>query len=435
MKEHSYPQFSLPGADREIWRICEEKLRSLYGVNIPWVAEDRLRKELYMLKASSKSSVYLLLRLLSENQEKAGGCMNTRGAMGSTLVAFLLGISDTNPLPAHYRCSQCAHTEFAEAISGYDLAPKACPHCGVLMHGDGHNIPYEVETGLIPDPQQNTVEINVAASVWEQAVAFLVELLGEDRVACAGEWNNPVCFMLLPEGMRFEDITPLAPLEPPFGGVGQKTALPGYRLEHTLLRLILLPNYDYDRICKLRQLTGTRTEAIHYNDPLHCRCVQKETKLGLTNSEEKLTKQILGMLNNVHFSDLVRASGISHGTGAWQVNAEALIKEHPFSSLIGDRDDVLLTLQKYGVDRETAYAVMTEVRKGRFSQSHPLSQELEIVPRWYLESLFKIQYLFCKSHIVHYMKTALSLAWFRHHFPEQFFRVSRQHSEETTVNP
>lgn len=424
MKEHSYPQFSLPGADREIRRICEEKLQALYRRKIPDIATERLETELDLVTEANQSSVYFLLHLLSKNLQTAGGCLGARGTLGSTLVAFLLGISNTNPLPSHYRCPYCGYTEFTEAISGYDLAPKVCPKCASMMHGDGHNIPYEVHTGLAPNARQTTVEVNIAASVWEQAVQFLVELLGGDRVACAGEWNNPVCFMLLPEGMRFEDVTPLAPLEPPFGGVKQKTVLPGYSLEHTLLRLILLPNDDYDRVCKLHKLTGTSPETINYSDPMLYRCIQKQNNLGLLNSEEKLSQEILGKLANLRFSDLVRASAMAHGTNVWQGNAENLITAHPFCSLIGDRDDILLTVQKYGVDRETAYAVMTEVRKGRFSQGHLFAQKLENVPQWYQESLYKIRYLFSRSHIAHYMKTALSLAWFKIYYPERFYEVS-----------
>ena len=430
MTESTFPPFSIPGADADMKRICSEKLHDLYGTNPPVPIAERLNDELSRMDSTNYSSVYMLLHHLAVYLRGAEGHIGIRGTLGSTLTSFLLGVSDINPLPAHYRCPNCGYTEFVEGDSGYDLPVKACPDCGALLCGDGHNIPYETCREFVMKKPMETVEINVTASAWETAVCFLVDFLGAERIARADEWNNPVCFMLLPDGMHFEDVTPITELTPSVCGVHKRTVLPGYDLVPALLRVILLPHCNYDVISQLHQLTGTKPEDIDYSDPSVYQLFQNSDTCGISGFSTDCSKEIVCTRKDIRFSDLIRVSSMTYGSGAWENNGENLLERHSFRELITSRDDIFLVLRKYGLDTQIAYDVMEIVRKGRFcadtDQNRKMAQKLlrKGVPEWYVESMRKIHYLFPKVHAAHHTKTAVVLAWFKTYFPNEFYNVT-----------
>lgn len=191
--EQSYPKFTLPGADEDVVRLCKERIRFLYGMNPPSLITERLDAELAMMKGTNHGSVYMLVHHLTKYLHQKGYRTLMRGTFGSVLVSFLLEITEENPLPAHYCCPNCKYTQWIpEAASGYDLPAEICPHCGRELYGDGHNLPYETCMGLVPGAQEPYVEMNLTPAARETAVRYLVQLLGEERVARACEWNNPV---------------------------------------------------------------------------------------------------------------------------------------------------------------------------------------------------------------------------------------------------
>lgn len=437
--EQSYPKFILPGADEELVRICKERIRFLYGTDPPGLVTERFEAELAIMQGTNHSSVYMLVHYLIKHLRSKGYCTGVRGTLSSLLVSFLLEITEENPLPAHYRCPNCKYTQWMpEAASGYDLPAEICPHCGRELYGDGHNLPYETCMGLVPGAQVPYVEMHLTPAALETAVRYLVQLLGEDRVALACEWNNPVCFMLLPDGMRFEDVTPITPLDPPVFGVRKQTVFPGYELESVLQKVLLLPLDTYDCFSELHHLTNTKPGDIRYNDPNVYQLFLKRETCGIPEFSSGVGKEILGRLENIQFSDLVRISGMVHGTDVWYDNGENLLAEHPFRELIGDRNDIFLTMQKYGVDRETAYAVAEIVRKGKLGVRSEENARLEeklhsaSVPQWYIDSMKRITSLFCKSHLIVFVKLYFSLAWFKCYYPEHFYNATlrRLRSEE-----
>lgn len=429
--EQSYPKFTLPGADEDLVRICKERIRFLYGMNPPSLVTERLDAELAMMKGTNHRSVYMLVHYLKKHLRQKGYRTLMRGTFGSMLVSFLLEITEENPLPAHYRCPNCRYAKWMpEAASGYDLPAEICPRCGRELYGDGHNIPYETCLGLVPGEQEPYVEMNLTPGARETAVRYLAQLLGEDRIARACEWNNPVCFMLLPEGMEFENVTPITELDPPVYGVRKQTVLPGYELKSVLQKVLLLPLDTFDYISELHHLTNTKPEDIRYNDPDVCQLFLNRETCGIPEFSSGAGKEILGRLDEVRFSDLVHISGMVHGTDVWYDNGEKLLTEHLFHELIGDRNDIFLTLRKYGVDRETAYAVAETVRKGKLGICSEENARLEKklssagVPQWYIDSMKRITYLFSKSHLIAFVKLYFSLAWFKRYYPEQFYNVT-----------
>ena len=430
MTKHTYPPFTIPGAHADMKHICKEKLQALYGTKPPSPIMERLDAELSLMDRQNLSSIYMLLHHLSVRLRESGGKIGLRGTVGFTLISFLLGITDINPLPAHYRCSNCGYVAFVTKDSGFDLTQNTCPNCDALLRSDGHDIPYETCMELAQGKQVETVDINVSASNWEKAVSFLVEFLGEDRIACACEWNNPVCFLLLQEGMKFEDVTPIIDMQSPVCGVRKQTVLPGYELTPAFLRVILLPHDDYDRIRWLHRLTKTKPENIDYSDPSIYKLFQNLDTCGIPCFSTDRSKEILQQLKDVQFSDLIRICGMTYGSDVWENNGERLLQSHTFRDLISARDDIFLTLRKHGIVSKTAQAVMECVRKGKFCedtvQNCKMTQQLlrAGVPAWYVEAMQKIHYLFPKAHAAHYAKIAATLAWFKVYYPNAFYHVS-----------
>jgi len=434
----------------------------------------RLENEFAQVRETAFSMYYLCHKLV-KHLHTQGGMTGTRGTIGSTLIAYLLGISDINPLPAHHRCFNCGHTEFTDAVSGYDLPKKVCPVCGATMLGDGHNIPFETCLGVAKDMDPD-IDINTTPAMQTEAKRFLAEFLGSKRVAAAGtigthlsnarsymrqyadwEWGeipadaekwvadmiakvkrhdgiHPGGIMLLPAGAEWEDMTPLRPNDDEDCPVA--THLDCHSIDPSVPKLDILSVKYYGRLQEMFAITGVKPEDIDYQDPAVYALFSKADTFGIPEFCGKFEKELLCKINATTFSDLVKVSGMAHGTEVWRNNGEALLPEHPFGELIGDRDDVFLTLRRYGVDRKDAYALMTATRKGKlpWSGKHPRlraesERKMEVlqnsdVPQWYIDSMCKIYYLFPKAHAAHYTKLAVAFAWFKVHYPNIFYKVT-----------
>ncbi len=472
---NSSKRFLLPNAAAEVRRICEEKLQKLYG-DQPQI-RTRLEQELALCNAEAVS-MYLLCHKIVKHIQERGGLIGERGTVGSTLIAYLLDIADTNPLSAHYRCLDCKYTENAQADSGFDLPKKVCPHCGKLMIGDGHNIPFETCLGVNGEVKLD-IDLNFSNVMRLEAKRFLTEYLGEDRIARAGtiatyseriaqaylqvyedmtgcklpdsereeivdkiigikrcEGKHPGGFMLLPEGVEWEDITPLRSDEDEL--CSYATHMGYLAICDAIPKLDLLSATYYALLEALFQVTDTKPEDIDYQDPAVYALFRNQDTCGIPEFFSQFTKELLTMPDDLHFSDLVKISGMAHGTNAWNENGAELMKAHPFRELISVRDDVFLTLRSNGVDRETAYTAMKWTRMGRLRHDMPKNKELieklhqAGVPEWYLESMKKVRYLFPKSHAVHYVKLGYMTAWFKVHYPEAFYTVTleQMHTEQ-----
>jgi len=381
--DHSYPHFTLPNARTEVRGLCLEKLHALYGPQPPEKIMERLETELGMLDRNNYASMYLLACRIVKFLHEKGEVTGSRGPLGSSLVSYLLEISDVNPLPAHYHCPGCGYTDFdVDAISGYDLPSKVCPCCGGKIRGDGHYNPYETGMGLDGE-EEPVIEINISGEAIPEARQFLTELLGKERVACAGtvgvisyylakdyvqtyqklsgvdltqnqherivsklcgvkksEGNHPGGIVLLPEGMEFEDVTPLRKLDEPLYSIDQVTHMNYYSVNAVLPKINLLGHSDYMRLSALFRLTGVKPEDIDYRDPEVYRLFREGDTSVLPGFFNDDMKKWLKLVQPENFSDLVRLLAMSQGINVWRNNAEHLIKKYPFRELIGDRDDV-----------------------------------------------------------------------------------------------
>ena len=472
------PDFGLPGDYEEIRSECEKQLEVIYDENPPRAIRDRLDEELSLL--GSNAAIYLISHRLVKHLQGQGAVTGCRYCVGSTLIAYLLGISDVNPLPAHYYCANCKYAEFTEAASGYDLTAKVCPHCGKTMQGEGQNIPYEISMGLHGE-KDLCIDIQTSPELCDEVAQFLTEFIGADRIAFAGDIHaiterlagsyakqyarqynlnfsedeitrirkrlsrvkredvDLTCsFVFLPDGTQWEDVTPLRNAKLPKGGIDKVTHMEGLSLE--LPKLDVLHDDKYRMLANLFSLTDIKPEEIDYNDPEVYQLFKRLDLCGIPEFYSVIAQQVLSCLDEIRFSTLVRVNSMLRGANVWNENAEYLVQDHPFAELIGNRDDVFQTLLKHGIDRIDAYKIMENVRKGRFSsdmkEADPperCKRWLEIlsdagIPHWYITSLGKIKYLAPRAHVAHDTKLAYMAAWFKVYYPEAFYKVILKHT-------
>lgn len=474
--DNTLPSFTLDNAKAETERLCKERLNDLYGKNHPEEISQRLCGELTLLN-DSQCSIYLLCHKLSQHLNKAGTLHSCRGTVGSTLTAYLMEISSINPLPSHYRCPECKYTEFTEEADGFDLPARICPRCSKPMKIDGHNIPFETCLGL-KGSGGFSIDIVTSDSACDEAVGYVARYLGEDRVASAGRViycrhrfieeavsafekhtgiklndaevhrisekllstkrlnsTHPAGFVILPEGAEWEDITPIKTTEPTFGNIKTATLTDYFSMADRLHKINISGYEVYDKIQRLFQITRTNPKDISFNDSEVLKLFSNMDFGDIPELSHEIFGEIFGRIcekhESVNFNTLVKALSMAHGTNVWRNNGEALIINHPFSQLIGSRDDIYLTLLNHGIDREVAHTITEKVRKGKFTLKSRENEKLKEVmrsaglPSWYIDSMTRIYYLFPKSHAVRYAKSAFICGWFKVYFPKEFYLVMK----------
>jgi len=367
--------------------LCRDAVRNLYGSSAPVLAASRLEEELGHILRNGFAEPYLLAALVADKARTGEYALAIRGSAGASFVAYLLGITGINPLPAHYRCPSCHYFEWMTSFagSGFDLPHKPCPGCGKDCKGDGHNISYEMFLGIRGDKAPN-IDIDIAKEFEECARNEL------DKYA------NP-------------DNAHLAP------------------------DLIVS---DYLSILqRMGDLTGVSPSTIPMNDPKVLSLFRSTVEIGVTPDQIKSkvatygipemgivwVREMLELTQLSSFSELIQISGLSHGNGTWEGNALERIRarEGLLLSAIGSRDQLMAELIDYGVDSSTAFAITDSVRKGKGIGFHLEAMLKCNVPEWYIESCRRIKYLFPKSHAVSYVITAVQFAFYKLYYPLEFY--------------
>ncbi|MBE3590207.1 MAG: PolC-type DNA polymerase III [Firmicutes bacterium] len=480
-----------PHLDRAAEEVAEEARRraaELYGEPLPPPVAERLEYELDRIIRHGYAALYLIAARLVRRSLEDGYLVGSRGSVGSSFVATLLGITEVNPLPPHYRCPACRYTEFASgdgegtARSGFDLPRRACPRCGAELVGDGHDIPFASFMGFEGDKVPD-IDLNFSGEYQPRAHRAAEELLGEGNVFRAGTIStvaertaygfarayaeargrtlrgaelerlargctgvkrttgqHPGGLMVVPRGADVHAFTPLQyPANDP--EAGQVTTHFDYHsISGRLVKLDLLGHDDPTALRMLQNWTGVDPRSIPFDDEatrsLFSSCaalgVDPEdigTEVGCLGIPEFGTRFVRGMLVDTRprtFADLVRISGLSHGTDVWANNARDLTRAGiaTLSQVISTRDDLFLYLIECGMDRKQAFDIGERVRKGKGLREEDVERMRAAgVPDWYIESCQKISYLFPKAHAVAYVMMAFRIAWFKVHRPAAFYAV------------
>jgi DNA polymerase-3 subunit alpha (Gram-positive type) len=473
----------IENAEVEIEELAKKKAYEIYGNPLPEIVESRLNRELESIVKHGYAVLYLIAQKIVQKSLEDGYLVGSRGSVGSSLVATMLGITEINPLPPHYICPSCKNVEFfdkEEIGSGYDLVDKKCEKCGAKMKKDGQDIPFETFMGFegdkIPD-----IDLNFSGDYQNMAHKYIEKMFGEDHVFRAGTIStiadrtafgfakkyceeqgivknseimrivkaitgvkrttgqHPGGLMIVPKEEEVYDYTPIQfPANDNKSNV-QTTHFDYHVIHNDLVKLDALGHDDPTFIKMMSDLTGVDPMTIPMDDKktLSLFSSTKALKIDLKN-ELGTTVGTLGvpefgttfvrmMLEDTRpksFSELVRISGLSHGTDVWAGIAKNWIdrKIATLDEVISCRDDIMNYLLSKGAPPKSAFSIMEKVRKGKGIDEEDIELMKELkVPEWFIISCQKIKYLFPKAHAAAYVSMAFRIAWFKVHYPLAFY--------------
>ncbi len=478
----------IENSDQDLRQICYNKAHSMYGDPLPKPVESRLEKELTSIIGNGFAVMYIIAQKLVWKSNEDGYLVGSRGSVGSSFVATMSGITEVNPLPAHYYCANCHYSDFdSEEVkayagkSGCDMPDKLCPVCGEPLIKDGHEIPFETFLGFYGDKEPD-IDLNFSGEYQNHAHDYTEVIFGDgqtfragtigtlaektafgyvykyfeekeihkrrpemERIAqgCVGvrrtTGQHPGGIVVLPIG---EEIYSFTPVQRPANDMTTQTITTHFdyhSIDHNLLKLDILGHDDPTMIRMLEDLTGVDAKTIRFDDEkvlslfanldaLHITAEDLDgCDLGSLGVPEFGTEFVMQMLRDTQpktFSDLVRISGLSHGTDVWLNNAQYFIAQGncELSTAICTRDDIMTYLIHMGVENGLAFKIMESVRKGKGLQDHMVEAMKEAgVPEWYMESCRRIKYMFPKAHAAAYVMMAFRIAYFKVYYPLAYY--------------
>lgn len=473
----------IEGSEDEITNLAYTEAKRLYGEPLPDLVEKRLKKELDSIIGNGFSVIYLIAQKLVHKSLKDGYLVGSRGSVGSSFVATMTGITEVNPLPPHYRCPKCQHSQFFEDGSygsGFDLPEQTCEKCGVRLHKDGHDIPFETFLGFHGDKVPD-IDLNFSGDYQPEAHNYTKVLFGEDYVYRAGtigtvadktaygfvkgferdhnlQYRNaeidrlakgstgvkrttgqhPGGIIVIPDYMDVYDFSPIQYPADDQNSEWKTTHFDFHSIHDNVLKLDILGHDDPTVIRMLQDLSGIDPKTIPTDDPEVMKIFAGPEVLGTTQDAifsktgtlgipEFGTKFVRGMLEQTHpttFAELLQISGLSHGTDVWLGNAEELIRKGTttLAEVIGCRDDIMVYLIHNGLDDGLAFKIMESVRKGKGIPDEWQAEMRKVgISEWYIDSCLKIKYMFPKAHAAAYVLMALRVAYFKVYYPILYY--------------
>ena len=503
------------------------KAHNLYGDPLPELIDKRIDQELTGIIKGGFDVIYLIAQKLVKKSNDDGYLVGSRGSVGSSFVATMMGITEVNPLPAHYRCPNCKHSIFEEDgkplgatySSGFDLPDKKCPKCDTLMEKDGQDMPFATFLGFDADKVPD-IDLNFSGEYQWKAHEYTKELFGVDNVYRAGTIGTvadktAIGFVLgYFENKKYEELKALAELEGQeipskdamkkekrltvdkrgpeierlaMGCTGVKrttgqhpggiVVVPHYKdvfdftpfqypaddpkslwrtthfdyhaIDQDLLKLDILGHDDPTVLRMLQDISGLDVTKVPLDDKDTMEIFSSPKSLGVTTEQldgittgtlgvpEFGTKFVIGMLEETRpktFAELVKISGLLHGTDVWLGNARDLctpdengVIRVPFKDVIGCRDDIMVYLMYHGLEAKKAFKIMEFVRKGKASKDVETWKQYEQdmkdanIEEWFIKSCQKIKYMFPKAHAAAYVLSAFRIAWFKVHHPIYYY--------------
>ena len=413
---------------QELRRLVYERMTELYGENPPEIVKERVDTELKTILDHEYDVIYMSAQKLVHNSLENGYLVGSRGSVGSSIVAYMSGITEVNSLPAHYRCDKCKYTDFESGKDygcGADMPDKLCPVCGEPLSKDGFDIPFETFLGFPGNEKTPDIDLNFSGEYQAKAHKYTEELFGSDHVFRAGTigtlaektaygyvkkyleerglkvtkaeetrlalgcvgvkrttGQHPGGLVVIPQD---KDVTDFCPVQHPADDPNSDiitTHFEYHCMEDNLLKLDELGHDDPTMIRMLEDMTGVDAKKIPLDDPDTKDIFRSPRALGLGDDDPIIgktgsigipefgtgfTRQMLVDTQPEGFDILVRLSGFSHGTDVWLGNAKDLITSGTASvkETVGCRDDIMLYLISKGMEPKMAFKIMEAVRKGK----------------------------------------------------------------------
>ena len=536
-------------------------LKKKLSIDNPEITDEevtsQMKKELGGIIGGGFDPIYLIAQRLVKHSNDEGFLVGSRGSVGSSFVATMMGITEVNPLPAHYRCLKCKTSIFedddgnslgATYSSGFDLPDKKCPNCGEALYKDGQDMPFATFLGFnadkVPDIDLNFSDLNQASAHEYTKVLFGVDnvyragtigtvadktaygfvlgyledkmmeqidivckkldksyeelldvekkekpdkiakkfLLLQDKIkseipfdfentfndvvrkikaltsvrsaeierislGCVGvkrtTGQHPGGIVVVPDYKDLEDFTPCQFPADDASSAWRTTHFSYHAIDQCLLKLDILGHSDPTQLRMIQDLTKMDIKEVPLDDKDTMSIFTSTKVLGVTNEQilcptgtlgipEFGTNFTISMVEDTKpksFGELIKISGLSHGTDVWLGNAQELIKNNvvPFKEVIGCRDDIMVYLMYHGVEPIKAFKIMEFVRKGKASKDpetwkgHVETMRKAGIEDWFIESCHKIKYMFPKAHAAAYVISAFRIAWFKVHMPVYFY--------------
>lgn len=478
----------IENSDQDLRDICYRRAHEVYGDSLPKVVEERLERELKSIIGNGYAVMYIIAQKLVWKSNEDGYLVGSRGSVGSSFAATMAGISEVNPLSAHYYCEKCHYYDFdSEEVrsysgsSGCDMPDKLCPRCGTPLVKEGHDIPFETFLGFKGDKEPD-IDLNFSGEYQSNAHDYTEIIFGAgqtfragtigtlaektaygyvmhyfedhgikkrhaeiERIAsgCVGvrrtTGQHPGGIVVLPIG---HEIYTFTPVQHPANDMSTKiitTHFDYHSIDANLLKLDILGHDDPTMIRMLEDLTDVDAKSIRLDDEKVLSLFLNTSALGITPEDiggcrlgslgipEFGTDFVMQMLIDTKpksFSDLVRISGLSHGTDVWLNNAQYFIAngDCTLSTAICCRDDIMVYLIHMGVESERSFKIMESVRKGK-GLTPDMEEDMRAkgVPEWYMESCRRIKYMFPKAHAAAYVMMAFRIAYFKVYYPLAYY--------------
>ena len=412
-------------AEETVAELTYKKAFEIYGNPLPDIVDLRIEKELTSILGNGFAVIYLASQMLVQRSNERGYLVGSRGSVGSSFVATMIGITEVNPLSPHYVCGQCQYSEFitdGSYGSGFDMLDKDCPNCGHKLSKNGQDIPFETFLGFDGDKVPD-IDLNFSGEDQPSAHLDVRDIFGEEYAFRAGTvgtvaaktaygfvkgyerdygkfyreaeverlaqgaagvkrttGQHPGGIVVIPNYMDVYDFTPVQYPADDVTAEWQTTHFNFHDIDENVLKLDVLGHDDPTMIRKLQDLSGIDPNDIPMDDPdvmdlfsgtdiLGVTPEQIGTSTGMLGIPEFGTNFVRGMVDETHpttFAELLQLSGLSHGTDVWLGNAQDLIKTGiaDLSTVIGCRDDIMVYLMHAGLEPKMAFTIMERVRKG-----------------------------------------------------------------------